>query len=65
MAKMSVPIIVNAIDVVLKCLREFDDNFEFKSGVSEEYKSGFNDCKTMIINTFEKLSDEHSSKEGG
>ena len=55
MAKISVPITVSGIDIVIKMLKEFDDRFEFNDDVSEEFKNGFNFFRTILIETLEKL----------
>lgn len=55
MAKITVPITVSGIDIVIKVLKEFDDRFKFKDDVSEEFKDGFNLCKNTMITVLEKL----------
>ena len=55
MAKITVPININGLDLVIKILKEFDDRFEFKDDVSEEFKDGFNLCKDVMIMSLEKL----------
>ena len=55
MAKITVPITISGVDVVIKMLKEFDDRFEFKDDVSEEFKDGFNLCKNTMITMLEKL----------
>ena len=55
MAKISVPIKINGLDLVIKVLKEFDDRFEFNNNVSKEFKDGFNLCKNTMITVFEKL----------
>ena len=56
MAKISVPITVSGIDIVIKMLKWFDDRFEFNDDdVSEEFKNGFNFFRTILIETLEKL----------
>ena len=55
MAKITVPININGLDFVIKILKEFDDRFEFKNDVSEEFKDGFNLCKNIMITVLEKL----------
>ena len=55
MAKITVPITVSGIDIVIKVLKEFNDRFEFGNDVSEEFKDGFNLCKNVMIMMLEKL----------
>ena len=55
MAKITVPITVSGIDIVIKVLKEFDNNFKFEDDVSEEFKDGFNFCKDVMIMSLEKL----------
>ena len=55
MAKITVPITLSGIDIVIKILKEFDDRVEFKDDVSEEFKNGFNLCKNVMIMMLEKL----------
>ena len=55
MTKITVPITVSGIDIVIKILKEFDDRVEFKDDVSEEFKNGFNLCKNTMITVLEKL----------
>lgn len=55
MAESNIPITVSGIDVVIKVLKKFDDNFEFEDDVSEEFKDGFNLCKDAMIMSLEKL----------
>ena len=55
MAKITVPITLSGIDIVINLLKEFDDRVEFKDDVSEEFKDGFNLCKNVMIMTLEKL----------
>ena len=55
MAKITVPITISGVDVVIKMLKEFDDNFKFEDDVSEEFKDGFNFCKDVMIMSLEKL----------
>ena len=57
MAEITVPINVSGIDIVIKALKEFDNNFKFEDDVSEEFKDGFNLCKNVMIMTLEKLED--------
>lgn len=61
MAKITVPININGLDLVIKVLKEFDDRFEFKDDVLEEFKDGFNFCKDVMIMSLEKL--ENGGKE--
>ena len=58
MAKITVPITISGVDVVIKMLKEFDDRFEFKDDVSEEFKNGFNYCKSIFIGVLEELGDK-------
>ena len=55
MAKITVPITLSGIDIVINILKEFDDRVEFKDDVSEEFKDGFNFFRTALIETLEKL----------
>ena len=55
MAEITVPINVSGIDIVIKALKEFDNNFKFEDDVSEEFKDGFNLCKNTMITVLEKL----------
>ena len=55
MAKITVPIKIDGLDFVIKVLKEFDDRFECKDDVSEEFKDGFNLCKKVMIMMLEKL----------
>lgn len=55
MAKITVPININGLDLVIKILKEFDDRFEFNDDVSEEFKNGFNFFRNALIETLEKL----------
>ena len=55
MAKITVPININGLDLVIKLLKEFNDRFEFENDVSEEFKDGFNFCKNAMIMSLEKL----------
>ena len=55
MAKITVPITLSGIDIVINLLKEFDDRVEFKDDVSEEFKDGFNFFRTALIETLEKL----------
>lgn len=61
MAKITVPININGLDLVIKLLKEFNDRFEFENDVSEEFKDGFNFCKDVMIMSLEKL--ENGGKE--
>lgn len=61
MAKISVPVKISGIDVTIKVLKELDNNFEFAEGVSEEYKKGFNDCKSILITELEALRGEENA----
>lgn len=47
--------------MTIKVLKEFDDNFKFTEGVSEEYKNGFNDCKSILITALEALRGEENA----
>ena len=62
MAKITVPITISGIDIVIKMLKEFDNRFEFKNDVSEEFKDGFNFFRNALIETLEKLESEKYSK---
>lgn len=62
MAKITVPIKINGLDLVIKLLKEFDDNFKFEDDVSEEFKNGFNFFRNALIETLEKLESEKYSK---
>ena len=57
MAKITVPmpIKIDGLDLVIKLLKEFDNNFKFADDVSEEFKDGFNLCKNVMIMMLEKL----------
>ena len=61
MAKITVPINVSGIDIVIKALKEFDNNFKFEDDVSEEFKDGFNFFRNTLIETLENL--ENGGKE--
>ena len=58
MAKISIPIEIKGVDVMIKVLKEFDDRFEFTDDVSEEFKNGFNCCKSIFIGILEELGDK-------
>ena len=58
MAKITVPITISGVDVVIKMLKEFDNNFKFEDDVSEEFKDGFNLCKNVMIMMLEKLEND-------
>ena len=55
MAKITVPITISGIDIAIKVLKKFDDNFKFEDDVSEEFKDCFNLCKNVMIMMLEKL----------
>lgn len=55
MTEITVPININGLDLVIKVLKEFDNNFKFEEDVSEEFKDGFNLCKNVMIRMLEKL----------
>lgn len=61
MAKISAPITVSGMDIVIKILKEFDNNFKFEDDVSEEFKDGFNFFRNTLIETLENL--ENGGKE--
>lgn len=58
MAKISIPIEIKGVDIMVKVLKEFDNRFEFKDDVSEEFKNGFNYCKSIFIGVLEELGDK-------
>lgn len=48
MARVKLPIVINGFDVVIKCLKDFDNKFEV-TGKSEDFTEGFNCCKEIML----------------
>ena len=56
MANITVPIVVDGIELIAKTIQKIIDETEFKETVSEEYKQGFYDLGNSVLATLEQLS---------
>ena len=58
MAQISVPIKIDGIDFVIGVMKRLVDEFDFKEGVSDDYKNVFYDFSNAVITTFENFKDD-------
>ena len=66
MAKLTVPIVINGAELVLKALENFERDYKFTEDVSEEYKKGHSDCakhiEEALRRTIDHIADSNSEK---
>lgn len=57
MARLSVPIVIDGLDMVRDVIQRFLNEAEFKDGVSDDYKKGVYDFGNAIIEALDKRTD--------
>ena len=55
MASINYPFVFDGVDVMIKVLKDFDNNFEFTDDASEDFRNGFIFCKNLMITLLEDL----------
>lgn len=58
---MKLNCVLNGLEVTKKAIAGFMENAEFKEGVTEEYKRGFYDFGTAVIEALNKMQRPASS----
>lgn len=63
MAKLTVPVNINGIPLVLKSLRRVRREFEFEEGTSDEFIRGVYYTMDSLIETLEGVSDDEKTED--
>ena len=56
MANITVPIVIEGIEIIANAIQKIMDEAEFKETVSEEYKQGFYDFGNSVVSALKEMS---------